>query len=92
MSKLAARLFASLLFACGAAVQVGCSACGSCHDYSSPVANCSCQGCSDCGGGSRAGSRSMGYYAENGAKPDVDSLDQAVEVARLPDPDAPLRR
>lgn len=91
MSKLTARVFASLLLACGAAVQVGCSACGSCHDYSSPVANCTCQSCGECGGG-RAGSSSMGYYAENGAKPAGDSLDQAVEVARLPETDAPLRR
>lgn len=34
----------------------------------------------------------MGYYAENGGQPTGDSLDQAVEVAQLPDTDAPLRR
>ncbi len=43
-------------------LSTGCRSCQSCHDYDSPVANCSC---SQCGGG-RAGSvmSSGGYTSE----------------------------
>lgn len=92
MPKLATRLFAAMLLSCGAAAQIGCNACGSCHDYSRPVANCQCNGCTDCGSG-RAGSASARYYAENELQQPGDTLDQAVEIAQQPMMDeAPLRR
>ncbi|TWT90625.1 hypothetical protein Mal64_10190 [Pseudobythopirellula maris] len=50
------RAAALLLLLSVSACQIGCNACGTCHDYSSPVANCSCDSC----GSGRAGSGVVG--------------------------------
>ncbi|MEM8866467.1 MAG: hypothetical protein AAGF31_13060 [Planctomycetota bacterium] len=46
------------LITIGAAAQIGCRACGTCYDYSCPVAECACDGCS-----TRSGSVSGYSYA-----------------------------
>ncbi|MCA9240451.1 MAG: hypothetical protein KDA37_09635 [Planctomycetales bacterium] len=89
MSKLAKVWGIALLLASGVVAQVGCRACGSCYDYSSPVANCEC-GCCNCPEGTRAGSAcSMGCqqgcptgdcYTEN----EGGALDQPVGLAKQP--------
>lgn len=45
-------ILALILLAVAGASQLGCRACQSCYDYSSPVAGAACGGCHDCRSGS----------------------------------------
>ncbi|MEO0530157.1 MAG: hypothetical protein AAF266_06205 [Planctomycetota bacterium] len=45
-------LLALVLVAIAGASQIGCRACQSCHDYSSPLAGADCGGCNECRSGS----------------------------------------
>ncbi|MEM6798617.1 MAG: hypothetical protein AAF589_03805 [Planctomycetota bacterium] len=50
--------------------QVGCRACGTCHDYSPPVADCHCNAC----GGGRSGSVSTHGYAGTDNAADAEAV------------------
>lgn len=70
------RLVALAVLLTGAAAQLGCRACGTCYDYSPPVADCHCNTC----GTGRSGSAIMsGGYAG----PDLPS-EAATSVAKAP--------
>lgn len=65
-------LSVALLLASGAVSQIGCRACGTCHDYDAPVADCECLGA--CGTpGSRRGS-AVGHYADNSDAQEMPSI------------------
>lgn len=69
MPKLIRVIALGPLLVAGALAQVGCQACGSCHDYDSPVSGCTCGGCGGRSGSAVAGSAMMGGYASNEAAP-----------------------
>lgn len=72
------QLLALLLVTSPLAAQIGCRACGTCHDYDPPVANCSCNACGEAGG--RSGSVSTHGYAQS----DQPESYEHVEVAQKP--------
>lgn len=78
MTKPAKRWIAALLLTVGAGMQIGCQACGSCYDYSSPVSGYQCSSCGQCGDG-RTGSRLSGL-----ASNETDAAEYEVQVAGQP--------
>lgn len=84
VKRIAGSVALASLLVCGA-VQMGCQACGSCHDYSSPVANCSCSACgTGCG---RSGSAlTHGYAATEDATQSANS--KAASIAQGPSENA----
>ena len=74
MSSTGKSLALALTLIAGAA-QLGCRACGTCHDYDPPVANCNCNCCGDTGG--RSGSVLAQTYAA-----DEQTTEGAAHIAR----------
>lgn len=67
-----AKVFALSLTLLAGAAQLGCRACGTCHDYDPPVANCQCNACGTGRSGSAIGGYSgMGYASADEANADV---------------------
>ncbi|QDU57195.1 hypothetical protein [Aeoliella mucimassa] len=57
-------------------LSTGCRSCQSCHDYDSPVANCSCNQC----GSGRAGSALSGGYAGEIIYDSAPYVDESYEM------------
>ena len=72
------KRLAALAMVLGAATfATGCRSCQSPYDYGSPVADCTCQSCTDCGHG-RAGSVLSGGYSSEAVYESV-PLDAEVQ-------------
>lgn len=73
--KRSSKLLATVVLLLMGAVQIGCRACGSPYDYSSPVANCQCDSCG-CNSVGRSGSASpaMSYAGPDKAPENISSI------------------
>jgi len=83
--SLSGKSLALALTLLAGASQLGCRACGTCHDYDSPVANCNC--CTDGCGSGRSGSALAHGYAANDQAPNA-----AEHISQQPpSADSPLQ-